>query len=161
MQIAKDSVVSIEYTLTDDNGAILDQSAGRGPLWYLHGHENIVPGLEKALGGKSVGDKLTVSVPPEDGYGAYDETQTFEVPRSELPATIQPQKGMELTMRSPNGHSVPVTILKVKPSSVVMDGNHPLAGKTLHFAVEVSGVRKATKEELAHGHVHAPGGHHH
>lgn len=161
MQIAKDAVVSLEYTLKDESGKVLDTSTGRSPLLYLHGHDNIVPGLEKALTGKSVGDSLDVVVAPEEGYGVYDESRTFEVPRSELPANIQPQKGMELTMRGPNGHSVPVTILKVKLNTVVMDGNHPLAGKSLHFHVQVTGVRKAKKEELTHGHAHAPGGHHH
>jgi len=161
MQITKDAVASIEYTLTDESGKVLDTSTGRGPLLYLHGHDNIVPGLEKALEGKSVGDKLEVVVPPERGYGVYDDTRTFEVPRSELPANIQPQKGMELSMRGPNGQSVPVTIVKVKISTVVMDGNHPLAGKSLHFAVEVTEVRKAKKEELTHGHAHAAGGHGH
>ncbi|HSC85914.1 MAG TPA: peptidylprolyl isomerase [Polyangiaceae bacterium] len=161
MQIAKDCAVAIEYTLTDDEGKVIDTSTGRSPLWYLHGHENIVPGLEKALTGKSEGDKLKVSVPPEEGYGTYDESRTFEVPRSELPPTIQPEKGMELTMHGPGGHGVPVVVLKVKLNSVILDGNHPLAGKTLHFEVEVASVRKAKKEELSHGHVHGPGGHHH
>jgi FKBP-type peptidyl-prolyl cis-trans isomerase SlyD len=148
MQIAKDFVVSIEYTLTDDDGNVIDQSAGNGPLSYVHGHDQIVPGLEKALTGKRVGDKLSVSVPPEEGYGAYDEELVFEVPRSELPPSIQPVKGMDLSMSGPDGNPVPVTIIKVKLNSVTLDGNHPLAGKTLHFAVDVSGVRKATPEDL-------------
>lgn len=161
MQIAKNAVAALQYTLTDEAGTVLDTSEGRGPLYYLHGHGNLVPGLEKALEGKAAGDKLDVVLSPEEGYGAYDETKTIEVPKSEIPADIQLQKGLQLTMSGPGGHSVPVTVLKVKLNTVLLDGNHPLAGKSLHFQVEVTEVRKAKKEELTHGHAHGPGGHHH
>jgi len=161
MQIAKDSVVAMTYILKDDDGKVIDTNVGKQAMFYLHGHGNVVPGLEKALLGKSAGDEITVSVPPEEGYGQYDETRTFEVPKSELGPQVTPQKGMLLTMRGPNGMAVPVTVLKVKLNSVIMDGNHQLAGKSLHFSVKVDKVRKAKKDELAHGHAHGPGGHGH
>lgn len=161
MEIAKDCVVAMTYTLKDDEGKVLDSNVGKAPLHYLHGHGNIVPGLESALLGKSAGDTVEATIEPKDGYGEYDETRQFEVPKSELGPKVTPQKGMVLTMRGPNGVSVPVTVLKVKLKTVVMDGNHQLAGKNLHFTVEVNSVRKAKKDELAHGHAHGPGGHGH
>jgi len=161
MQIAKDAVVAINYTLKDDDGKILDTNEGKDLMHYLHGHGNIVPGLERALVGKSAGDKIEVTVSPADGYGEYDESRSFEVPKSELGPQVVPQKGAVLTMRGPNGAGMPVTILKVKMKTVVLDGNHQLAGRNLHFSVEIRRVRKAKKEELAHKHAHGPGGHAH
>ena len=161
MNIAKDAVVEIIYTLKDDDGNTVDSNVGSDALSYLHGHGNLVPGLEKALAGKAAGDQVSTIVSPEEGYGAYDESRTFEVPKSELGPNVTPQKGMMLTMRGPNGMAVPVTVMKVKMQSVVLDGNHQLAGKNLHFDVTVQSVRKAKKEELAHGHAHGPGGHGH
>ena len=149
MKVAKDFVVSIEYTLTDDAGNVIDQSAGRGPHSYVHGRGGIVPGLERVLSGKRVGDQVTVSIAPKDGYGTYDDTLTFEVPRSELPSGIQPAKGTHLIMNGSGGRLVPVTVVEVKPNSVIMDRNHPLAGKTLHFDVRVKGIRKARPEDLS------------
>jgi FKBP-type peptidyl-prolyl cis-trans isomerase SlyD len=161
MEIEKDRVVAINYTLTDDEGKVLDTNQGKTSLYYLHGHGNLVPGLEKALVGKSAGDKVSTKVPPEDGYGEYDASRQFEVPKGELGPQVTPQKGMVLSMRGPNGMAVPVTVLKVKLRTVVMDGNHQLAGKNLNFEVDVVSVRKAKKEELAHGHAHGPGSHGH
>lgn len=161
MEIAKDRVVAITYTLKDDDGKILDSNQGKQPLFYLHGHGNLVPGLEKALLGKAAGDKIETVVPPEEGYGSRDESRQFEVPKGELGPNVTPQKGMVLTMRGPNGMAVPVTVVKVKLRTVLMDGNHRLAGKNLHFSIEVNSVRKANKEELAHGHAHGPSGHGH
>jgi FKBP-type peptidyl-prolyl cis-trans isomerase SlyD len=156
MQIEKDRVVTFDYVLTDDAGVVLDKSV-RGPMHYLHGAGNIVPGLERALAGLSAGDSFEVVVEPADGYGERDETRQFEVPRSQLGPNVQPQKGMVLSMRAPNGMQLPVTILKVKLSSVVLDGNHQLAGKRLHFTGTIREVRKAKKEELSHRHAHAHG----
>ena len=161
MEIAKDCVVALTYTLKDDDGKVLDTNVGKSPLHYLHGHGNLVPGLEKALLGKSAGDSVEVVVAPKDGYGEYDETRKFEVPKADLGPNVNPQKGMVLTMRGPNGVSLPVTVLTVKLKTVLMDGNHRLAGKNLHFTVVVNSIRKAKKEELAHGHAHGPGGHAH
>lgn len=161
MEIAKDRVVGMTYTLKDDDGKILDTNVGKTPMFYLHGHGNIVPGLENALLGKSAGDKIETVVEPKDGYGEYNEQRQFEVPREELGPNVVPQKGMILTMRGPNGAAVPVTVLKVKLRSVLLDGNHQLSGKNLHFSVEINSVRKAKKEELDHHHAHGPGGHGH
>jgi len=161
MEIANDRVVGIEYTLKDDEGKVIDTNVGSEDLVYLHGHHNLVPGLENELVGKKAGDSITVVVKPEDGYGTRDESRTFEVPKSSLPQGVNPEKGMQLTMRGPTGQAMPVTIAKVKLSTVVMDGNHPLAGQNLHFAVAIRSVRKATRDELEHGHAHSPGHHHH
>lgn len=161
MQIAKDVVALLHYTLKDDEGKVIDSNQGGEPLHYLHGHGNLVPGLERALEGKQAGDEVQVTVAPAEGYGEYDEQRTFEIPKSDLPPHIQPQKGMHLSMQAPTGESVPVTVLKVKVGTIVLDGNHPLAGKNLHFNVKIQGTRKPSKEELAHGHAHAPGHHHH
>jgi FKBP-type peptidyl-prolyl cis-trans isomerase SlyD len=161
MKIEADSVVSIDYTLKNDEGEVLDTSEGHGPLFYLHGHGNIVEGLEAALGGRAVGDTLDVTVPPEKGYGTRKDDLVFDVPREHLPKDLSPQKGMHLSMTSDDGHTIPVLISAVKPRSVQVDANHELAGVTLHFSVAVREVRKATPDELHHGHAHGPDGHHH
>lgn len=161
MQIEKDRVVGIDYTLKDDDGSVIDQSQPGRPLYYLHGHQNIVPGLERGLEGKTTGDEFAVVVAPADGYGERDDARQLEIPKSELGPNVVPQKGMVLTMRGPNGMAIPVTITKVKLSTVVLDANHQLAGKTLHFAGKVVEVRKAKKEELTHHHAHGAHGHGH
>jgi len=161
MQIQADMVVSIEYTLTNDGGEVLDANDAAGPLHYLHGHGNIVEGLEAALDGRSVGDSLNVTVTPEQGYGVRDESLIFEVPRKNLPKDLDPEVGMQLGMTSEDGETLPVWIRSVSDDSVHLDANHELAGETLHFAVKILGIRPSTPEELAHGHVHGPHGHHH
>ncbi|MEM9729886.1 MAG: peptidylprolyl isomerase [Myxococcota bacterium] len=147
-KISKDSVVSIEYTLTDEAGVVVGRSPGNDPLSYVHGRGGVVPGLERELTGKSVGDQVSVTLEQKDGYGVYDDTLTFEMPRARLPATVQPQKGMALVMNGAGGRQFPVVILEVKPESVVIDRNHPFAGKTLRFDVRVKGLREARPEEL-------------
>jgi FKBP-type peptidyl-prolyl cis-trans isomerase SlyD len=160
MQIAQDSVVSIHYTLTSDAGEVIDSSAGNDPLTYLQGHGNLIPGLERELTGKQAGDKLTVRVAPADGYGELDESLIQDVPRAAFGGVAEIQEGMQFQAQSNHGpHSVTVT--KVSADTITVDGNHPLAGKHLNFAVEITEVRSATEEELSHGHVHGPGGHHH
>lgn len=161
MQIAKDSVVSIDYTLRNDDGEILDTSSGREPLTYLHGSGNIIPGLENELTGKVVGDSLYVKVAPENGYGLHDPERVQNVPRTAFPKNMVPQVGMQLMARDPAGNAFPLWIVGVEADSVVVDGNHPLAGQTLHFQVEVKEIRAASEEELSHGHVHGPHGHGH
>lgn len=161
MQISANTVVGIEYTLKDDEGNVIDSSEGGDLLHYLHGHGNIVEGLEGALEGRAIGENLKVSVPPEKGYGVFEEGLVFEVPRERLPRDFDPVKGMQLGMTSDEGHTIPVTIKNVKLKSVTVDANHELAGKTLHFEVTVREVRKASAEELEHGHAHGPHGHHH
>ena len=160
MQIEKNRVVTLHYTLRDDQGAVIDTSSGRAPLSYLHGKGDIIPGLEQALAGKSAGDRLEVTVAPEQGYGPRDERLVQILPRSRFEQGTALQPGMQLRATTPRGARI-VTVVKVERDFVTVDGNHPLAGRTLHFAVEVAEVRRATHEEVSHGHVHGPGGHHH
>lgn len=157
MEVQANRVVAIEYTLKDDDGQVIDTSSGREPLYYLHGHGNIVPGLEEVLTGKTIGSQIEISIPPDKGYGTRDESRVFDVPKSSLPDDMKPVKGMVLQMNSGTGGSVPVTIRKVKLHAVEVDANHQLADKTLHFDVTIKDVRKASKAELEHGHAHGPG----
>ncbi len=160
MDVQANRVVVIDYTLKGDDGQVIDSSTDGNPLYYLHGHSNIVEGLEQALEGKQVGDLVEVSVPPEKGYGVRDATRVFDVPKASLPEDLIPTKGMVLQMNAPGGGRLPVTVTKVKLKSIEVDANHELADKTLHFSVTIKEIRKATKDELAHGHAHSPGHHH-
>ncbi len=156
MQITSGKVVSIDYTLTDDGGKTLDSSDGGEPLAYIHGNDQIVFGLEKALNGKKVGDSLKVKVEPAEGYGLRDDAKLTKVSRSKIQGVPNLKEGMQLQA----GQQV-VTVTKIAGDEVTLDANHPLAGETLNFDVTVREVRPATEEEIAHGHVHGPGGHHH
>jgi FKBP-type peptidyl-prolyl cis-trans isomerase SlyD len=160
MQISQDAVVSIHYTLTDDEGQTIDSSDGGEPLAYIHGNGNLIPGLERALEGKQAGDSIDVKIAPADGYGEYDKSLIQRIPRRALKGISNVYVGMQLQAQSEHG-ARPVTVTQVVGDMVTIDGNHPLAGKNLNFKVQVDGVRAATEEELAHGHVHGPGGHHH
>jgi FKBP-type peptidyl-prolyl cis-trans isomerase SlyD len=160
MKIAHEKVVSIHYTLTNKEGTVLDSSSGSEPLAYLHGFGNIIPGLENALEGKEKGEKLTVSVEPEQGYGARDEQLVQAVPRSAFKGVEELAPGMQFQAQGPQGSRL-VVVTQVAQDVVTVDANHPLAGQTLQFEVEISEVRDATAEELEHGHVHGPHGHHH
>jgi FKBP-type peptidyl-prolyl cis-trans isomerase SlyD len=160
MQIAQNSVAAFHYTLTDDQGQVIDSSAGRDPLTYLHGSGQIVPGLEKQMEGRSAGDKFSADVAPEEGYGVHHPELMQEVPREAFQGVEDIQPGMQFQGRGPQGE-INVTVTRVENDKVFIDGNHPLAGKTLHFAIEVADVRAASAEELQHGHVHGAGGHHH
>ena len=160
MQIAKDKVVSIDYTLTGDQGKVLDSSQGREPLAYLHGNQNIIPGLESALDGKSQGDALKVTIAPEQAYGQHDPKMVQVVPRTAFQAAPTITPGMQFQGNTNQGPRV-ITVTKVEGDNVTIDANHPLAGQTLNFDVKVVGVRDATAEELSHGHVHGAGGHQH
>jgi FKBP-type peptidyl-prolyl cis-trans isomerase SlyD len=161
MKVGKGSVVGIDYSLHLGDGNVIDRSSPGELLSYIQGEGNIVPGLERALEGLSVGDARQVVVAPEDGYGPHDPQGMQEVPRDAFPAELKPEVGMQLTARGPQGEAVPFTVTDVKLESVVVDLNHPLAGKTLHFDITVREVRAATADELEHGHVHGEGGHHH
>lgn len=158
-------VVFLQYTLRNDAGEVLDSSEGGEALLYLHGHQNIVPGLEKALDGQPVGAKLNVSVPPAEGYGERRPEAFQMVPRAafaEIEARLQP--GLQLFAEAEDGSPVPFWVAEVGDETVKADFNHPLAGVTLHFEVEVAKTRAATADELAHGHPHGPTGnegHHH
>jgi len=160
MQAGDNTVVLIHYTLTSDTGETLDSSAGREPLAYLHGSGNIIPGLEDALVGKRTGDKLKVSIAPAEAYGLRDDALIQIVPRDAFGGAPDIDVGMQFQAQTPEGVRI-VTVVGVAGNEITLDGNHPLAGETLHFDVEVTQVRAATEEELVHGHVHGVGGHHH
>ena len=160
MQVAKNTVVSIDYTLTDEAGAVLDSSQGQAPLAYIHGAGNIIPGLEEALEGKQAGEQVTVSVTPEKGYGARNEAMTQKVPRNMFDTQQEIKPGMRFHAQSEQGTHT-VTVTAVDEENVTVDGNHPLAGKVLNFDVNIVEVRAATEDELSHGHVHGPEGHEH
>ncbi|MGA2500418.1 MAG: peptidylprolyl isomerase [Tepidisphaeraceae bacterium] len=160
MQIAKDSVVAIDYTLTDDTGRILDTSKDREPLSYLHGQGHIIPGLEAALDGKAAGDEVKVTIPPEQAYGLRDERMIQNVPGSAFSGVAQIQPGMQFQANTPGGPRV-VTVVGVEGDQVRIDANHPLAGIALNFQVRIMDVRQASPEELSHGHTHGTDGHHH
>jgi FKBP-type peptidyl-prolyl cis-trans isomerase SlyD len=160
MQVIKDSVVSLEYRLHLGDGKIIDESDPGEPLVYLHGYEEIVPGLEKALEGKKAGESLKVEVSPEEGYGEYDPEGVEEVPREDFPPDMELEAGGIVSATDDDGEEVDFLVKEVRPKTVVVDFNHPLAGKTLHFEVTVREVRAATAEELEHGHAHAPGHEH-
>ncbi|MGA1525528.1 MAG: FKBP-type peptidyl-prolyl cis-trans isomerase [Planctomycetota bacterium] len=155
--IEKDKVAKIHYKLTNDQGDVVDSSEGREPLCYLHGHGNIVVGLEEALTGQAVGAELNVTVSPEHGYGARDDRAVQTVPRGAFP----PDAPLSFQARDEAGRPLMGTITKLAGDDVTVDFNHPLAGQTLHFEVSITEVRTATEEEISHGHVHGPGGHHH
>jgi len=157
-QVAKDLAVTIDYKLTID-GEIIDSSEEDGPLDYLHGHENIIPGLERELTGMKIGEQKNVTVAPEDGYGTVDEEAMLEVPRSEFPNEVPLEIGIELEVTDQEGDMLFATIVEVGNKTVKLDTNHPLAGKALNFDVTVVDLREASEEEIAHGHVHT--GHHH
>jgi len=159
MQIADRCVASFNYTLTNDAGDVLDTSNGREPLAYLHGAGNIVPGLEKAMEGKSAGETFKVDVVPEEGYGERHDALVQVVPRDAFQGVDDIQPGMQFQAQSNQG-VMSVTVTKVEDGQVTVDGNHPLAGETLHFDIEVTEVREATAEELEHGHAHGAGGAH-
>jgi FKBP-type peptidyl-prolyl cis-trans isomerase SlyD len=160
VEISADKVVLIHYTLKDDAGNVLDSSAGGEPLAYIQGHGNLVAGLEKALEGKADGSQVAVSVSPEEGYGKYEAGLIQRVPKRSLQGAGEVKKGMQFQARTEDGMRL-FTVTGVVGDMVTLDGNHPLADKTLHFDVQVVGVRDATGEELEHGHVHGAGGHHH
>ena len=160
MQITTGKVVSIDYTLTDDKKQILDSSEGGDPLTYLHGVGQLISGLEKELEGKSTGDSLKVTIAPADGYGERDDSKIAVVPKKSIQGVGELKVGMQLHAGSGQGEQV-VTITKIEGDDVTIDANHPLADTTLNFDVTVREVRDATEEEVAHGHVHGPGGHHH
>jgi FKBP-type peptidyl-prolyl cis-trans isomerase SlyD len=161
MQVGKNAVVTIDYTLKNPEGQVIDTSAGREALAYLHGSGSIIPGLERALEGKSAGDKVQVIISPEDGYGAHDDGLVQSVPKNAFQGVPDIKPGMQFRTGGEGGQMAVVTVTKVEGDTVTVDGNHVLAGVPLNFDVTIKDVRAATKEELAHGHVHGPGGHHH
>jgi len=161
MQIEQNSVVSIHYTLTNDEGTVIDSSVDMDPLVYLQGAGNIIPGLENALTGKSAGDKLNVRVSPEEGYGVTMMELIQQVPMEMFQGVDKVEPGMTFQAQDQSGYMQRVEVTAVNDNMVTIDANHPLAGQHLNFDVAIVDVRSATQEELDHGHVHGPGGHHH
>lgn len=159
MKVAKHKVVSIDYKLTDDDGETIDSSEGMDPLTYLHGEGNIIPGLENALDDKSVGEQLNVSVSPADGYGERDDKLVHAVPREQFGDESDIEVGMRFRVPTENDEELVVAVVDVKDDAITVDGNHDLAGMTLHFDVTVREIRDATEEEIAHGHAHVGGDH--
>jgi len=160
MKIDKDSVVTLAYTLTDNEENVIDKSDD-GSFCYLHGASNIIPGLENALTGKTAGDELAVTVQPEDGYGVRDDERMQDVPRDMFPADQEIEAGMQFNAQNPDGQEMLLTIAKIEGDTITVDGNHPLAGTVLNFDVKIMDIRAATSEEIEHGHVHGPEGHTH
>ena len=160
MQIAKNKVVSIDYTLTNAQGEVLDKSSAGSPLHYIQGQGQLIPGLERLLEGKSAGYAIKANIPAKEAYGDRDEELLQNIPRKNLAKISDLRVGMELEAESEEGLKV-ITVVGIEKDHVVVDGNHPLAGMDLTFDVTVVGVRDATADELGHGHVHGPGGHHH
>lgn len=153
MQISKNKVVAIDYTLTDDDGNTLDTSANREPLKYIQGAGNIIPGLERALEGEESGAQVNVTVQPDEGYGQRDENLKQQVPRNLFEGVDTLEPGMQFQAQTEGGVQI-ITVAEVGDEQVLVDANHPLAGVTLNFDVNVVEVRDATEEELEHGHVH-------
>ncbi len=161
MTIAQQKVVTIHYKVVDvDSGEVIDSSEGGQPMTYLHGAQNIIPGLEAALEGKSVGDELEVTVAPEDAYGEYSDERVQKVPMEAFEGVEKVEPGMAFTAQTEHG-PINLIVTEVDEAVVTVDANHPLAGKSLQFSVKVESVRDASEEELTHGHVHGEGGHQH
>jgi FKBP-type peptidyl-prolyl cis-trans isomerase SlyD len=160
VQIGPDKVVTLHYTVKNDSGEVLDRSEQGEPLSYLHGAGGIVPGLESALAGKVTGDRVSVSIPAAQAYGERDPALVHKVPRRAFGGVAAIEPGMRFEAQTEQG-ARPVTVVRVQGDMVTIDGNHPLAGQNLNFDVEIADVREASAEELTHGHVHGPGGHHH
>lgn len=160
MEIAKNTVVSLNYTLKDNEGKLLDTSEGRQPLVYLHGVGALIPGLEKELEGKTAGTDVVAVIPPEEAYGTRRDDLLKVVPKSGFQGDETMTEGMQVQLQTEHGPAIAV-ISKIDGEEVTLDLNHPLADMTLHFSVNVVEVREATEEEIAHGHVHGPGGHEH
>lgn len=153
-------VVSLDYTLSLDNGQVVDSSSGRAPLDFVQGSGQIIPGLEQALAGMAIGDGKAVTVVPSDGYGEVDPGAFQLLPFDAFPSDMELSPGLQMQVRDETGRVFPVQIAEVRSDGVLLDFNHPLAGETLHFQVKVVGLRQATKEELDHGHVHSGEGDH-
>lgn len=160
MQIAQDKAVSIHYTLTNTAGETLDSSIGGEALVYLHGHGNIINGLEAALSGKKVGDKFNITIPPKEAYGEINENMVQVIAREMFEGIDHLEVGMQFHADVSHGTGI-VTIVAIDGDQITIDGNHPLAGEALTFDVEILDIRDASAEEIAHGHIHGQGGHHH
>ncbi len=158
LKIRDGHVVEIHYTLTNDAGEVIDSSENSAPLPYIHGKRNIVPGLEQKLSGKMIGEKFTAKVSPEEGYGPRHDSMVQAVPKSNFEHPDDIEIGAHFQVQTREGDVIVVTVKEITPDSVILDGNHPLAGVNLNFKVEVVSIREATEEELMHGHLHGGAG---
>ncbi|OOE74120.1 peptidylprolyl isomerase [Salinivibrio sp. ML290] len=156
MKIAKDVVVSLAYQVKNEDGALVDESTAQEPLQYLHGHRNLIVGLENALEGREKGESFDVTVGPDEAYGDYQEAMVQRVPANVFQGVDQVEVGMRFMAETDQGQ-IPVEVTEVDGEEVVVDANHMLAGQTLSFSVEVVDVREATEEEVSHGHIHQEG----
>lgn len=161
MPLKSNQVVSIGYTLTDEDGNVIDSATHVNPFSFLSGKNQILPALEEKLGEMIIGSKKIVVLSPENGYGVYDEKALQIVDKSEFPEETQLEEGMDFVADAPDGGQMPFIIKKIDGENITLDFNHPLAGKTLTFDVELINLRQATSDELSHGHIHGAGGHHH
>ena len=160
MKIDANKVVAINYTLKSDDGTVLDSSEGKSPLPYIQGTGQLIPGLEKELEGKEVGEKMDIVIAPAEAYGEVNKEMVFDVSKEGFRGNEELKVGMQVEVEMDKGKSIAAGT-KIEDDNVTLDLNHPLAGMTLHFNVEIMEVRKASEEELSHGHVHGPGGHQH
>jgi len=160
MKISKNSVVSFDYTLKNNEGLVMDSSEGRAPLVYLHGVGALIPGLENQLEGLEKDASVSVTIQPEDAYGRRNEDMVHKVSKSGFQGDDEMQVGMQVQLDTENGPMI-ATVSNIEGEEVTLDMNHPLADMVLHFDVVIKGVRTATEDELSHGHVHGEGGHHH
>ena len=160
MQISKNSVVTLNYTLKNDQGEVLDESQD-GSFLYMHGAGGIIPGLEGQLEGKSAGDTFSAHIEPTDGYGERDDSMVQVVPRDMFDKDHPIEVGTQFHAESPEGEMLTVTVTNIEGDDITVDGNHPLAGIALNFDVSIADIREASAEEIEHGHAHGPDGHHH
>ena len=156
MQIEKHTAVSIDYVLKGDDGKVIDESSG-GQFNFLSGAQNIIPGLENALQGKAAGDEFDVTIAPAEAYGEVDPSRVQTVKREMFPEGVGIQVGAQFHGANPAGEPIVVTVASIEGDDIVIDGNHALAGQTLHFAVKIVEVRAATEDEISHGHIHSEG----
>lgn len=154
MKIEEKSVVSFHYKLTGDDGEVIDSSEGKEPLTYLHGVGAIIPGLEEAMGGRESGEEFEISIEPENAYGDKEPALVQKVPHDAFQGVDEVEEGMQFQVSDQSGNERVVTVVEVENQEVTIDGNHPLAGETLHFEIAVEEVREASDEELEHGHAH-------
>ena len=161
MSFQKDQVVSFHYTVKNQDGIVVESSRGESPLAFISGQGQILPKLEEALSEMEINESRQVTLPPEDAYGEFRPDAVQVTNRSNFPSDTELQPGMQFWAGTDDGHQMPFTVKEVGEEKVTIDFNHPLAGQTLTFDIELIEVRPATPEELAHGHVHGPGGHHH
>lgn len=159
--VGTNKVIGLIYTLKDTDGELIEERASDDPLMFIQGADQLLPGVEKAIAGQKVGYKTEVRLTAAEAYGDYDDSLVAEVDRGDFPKEMEIQVGMKFETEGPDGEMLLVEVVEIEGETIVVDGNHPLAGVDLHFILEVKSVREATEEEIEHGHVHGEGGHLH